>query len=200
MELNLELKLKTIYGGDGIKRPYQVEEVKLSRTKTRTRTTEALGIPSARETTEEEKELKDDACFTFKQDEDGTSILRLGGVHGKTWGHLKECAQTLKDSKGLFGSFAEIERFMRTTRISPIYVRLENANGGFVDQIFQMMAGRKSTGVPQYFDVIGECKANITIVCPDTHKTKLMEMLKIMPSVPFGNKRRGIAEVINLPS
>lgn len=197
MELKLELKLHDIYGGDGIVRPYQVEEVKLSRSKTKTTTRSDIGRPVKSGISEEQKELKDTVCHTFKHDGDETPRQKLGGYHGKIWGALKECAQTLKDSKGLFKSYAEIDRIMKTVRILPIYVKLENINNMTVEPLPITLANYRSSQITQYFDVIGECRVNVTLVYPDIYAAKIAEMLKILPDIPFGNKRRGTVEILS---
>lgn len=197
MELNLELKLHDVYGGDGITRSYQVEEVKLSRLRTKTQTRKDIGIPIESEMNEQQKELKDTICHTFKREEDGTPILRLGGSHGKIWGIMKEAAGILKDSKGTFASFAEIERFMRTVQIFPIYARLENGGDMIVDALPQILAGRRSSMITQHFDVIPSCHTKIKLVFPTQYENKIRAILTQLQELSCLNKRRGTIEIVS---
>jgi hypothetical protein len=196
MELNLELKLTNIYGGDGITRPYQVESVKLSRSTKQTRTRVDVGVPVESELEEEQTEVKDAVCQTFKRDQDGAPMLRLGGTHGKLWGALKEAAESLKDSEGLFNSYAEIGRFMRAVRIFPIYVRLEEADGMMIESLPQILAGRRASMIQQFFDVIPCARAKVRLVFPDVAEKKIKRMLDQLKEISCLNKRRGSIELV----
>jgi len=196
MEMNLKMQINDVYGGDGITRPYQVEAVKLSRSQKHTRTRTDIGVPIESETSEEQTELKDAVCQTFKHDEDGTPILRIGGVHGKLWGTLKDCAKILKDSKGTFKSYAEIERFMLSVNITPVYARLENVKGMRLDALPQILQGRRSSMITQYFDVIESCTVNIGLSFPDQSLPRIKEMLKQLEQTPCLNKRRSTIKIL----
>jgi len=196
MELNLKLKLRDVYGGDGFTRPYQVEQTKLSRSRTKTLTRQDVGVPVDSQIDEQQVEVKDDVCQTFRRAEDGTPLLRLGGTHGKLWGALKECAEALKEIKGTFASFAEIGRLMKTVRVSPIYAKLDGANGMSVEALPQVLAGRRSSMITQHFDVIPECTTKVKIAFPDPAEKKIKAMLTQLQDISCLNKRRATIEVM----
>lgn len=195
MELKLKLKLANVFGGDGVSRPFQTEQLKLSRKKKSVMTRRDIGVPVSSEMDEQKTEIKEDICWTFKRDEDTTPTLRLGGVHGKLWGALKESAQILKDAKGTFDSFAGIDRLMKSINILPTYVRLENAKNIHVETLPQILAGRRSSMIVQNFDVISECEANVSVIFPDQLEPKVREMLEQLEQISFLNKRRATAKV-----
>ena len=195
MQMNVKLQLSNVFGGDGISRPIQIEATKLSRKKKTTKTKSSFGVSGVSEMDEQKTEVKDDICWTFAHDKDGTPTLRLGGPHGKVWGTLKEVAQILKDSSGVFESYAEIDRTMKAINILPTYVRLENAKNIHTETLPQILAGRRSSMIVQNFDVIDECEASISLVFPDQLEPKIREMLKQLEQISFGNKRRATAKV-----
>lgn len=123
MKWRLRLELEEVYGGDGHIRYEPREKVTLSRTRTRTKVRDSIGVAVQVGTEEEVKEKRLEPIATFRFDDDGTPLLRLGGAHGKLWGAIKASARQLYE----LGD----EEFKRAYKaavnmilVSPVWVRL----------------------------------------------------------------------------
>lgn len=196
MKLELELELSDVYGGDGQRRIEAVEQVKLSRTKSRTRTRSDIGVPIASQMQEENTETVQKSIDTFRKDDHDCPILRLGGIHGKFWGALKDAAEQLYAiGEPAFASLASAKRILGTIYVSPVWVRLESATGQRVDTLPQIMAGRQGSMVEMRYDVIGSAKARITVEFPDQVKAQVGKLLDRVQRMGTLNKRRATIRI-----
>jgi phosphatidylinositol kinase/protein kinase (PI-3 family) len=196
MELNLELALENVYGGDGFKRPLEIKETKLSRSKTRVVVRKDIGVPIESEKHETKRELKEATANTFKQDEEGKFYLKLGGMHGKLWGTLKEIGYILCET-GELKNKSSIDRIMKSVLISPEWVRLENVDGIRLEEIPQVLYGVRNPMVIMYYDVIPKCTAKVSIKFPDEFKNIILKMLRRLETVSCLNKRRATIKILN---
>ena len=190
MKEKLNMEIRDVYGGDGFVRIESEERRVLERASKSVVLMHELGTPletDRRETKTEEKEID---IQTFRRDEDGTPMLRMGGVHGKLWGCLKELGKSSKDTSGLFKSYAEVDRLMRCVNISPIWVRLENSSGGRVDTLPQILAGRSSSMITMHYDVLEKCSAEVVISYPDAFAKRMAILLEMLGETAALNKRR----------
>jgi hypothetical protein len=198
VRIELQLRLRNVFGGDGFTRPHEVEEVKLARTKRGTKTRKDIGVPVEEEMVEERRERRKVEVHTFKR-EGEDYLYKLGGSHGKIWGAMKEAAEILamsgsKSFKDM--SFAEIQRLMRSIRIDPTYVKLEGVKHVSVESLPQVLAGKRGRMISQYFDVIDECTARIVLTYPEVFEEQVNDMLKQIQQMNCLNKRRGTIEII----
>lgn len=194
----LKLKLEDIYGGDGFERADEQKEVKLDRSKQKITVREDLGIPVKKEKTEKKVETKEISVRTFKRDDDGTPMYRIGGNHGKLWGALKEAGESLYQM-GKQESKVMTERILKTVKIKPQWVRLEmDGTEMETDTLPQILNTAGNSMVEQHFDVIPECTAEVTITYPDNFEQKVEEYLELVQTMGFGNKRRGSLKVVEM--
>lgn len=196
-EKEILLKLEDVYGGDGFERPDTVEEVKLERSKEKITVRKDIGIPVKKERSEKQVEIKDIKVHTFRRDDDGTPLYRLGGPHGKLWGLLKEAGYNMYQS-GEQENKITTDRVLRAVRISPQWVRLQMGDGVEIktDVLPQELSGRSSSMITMHYDVIPECEAEVTMKYPDVYEDLLMKYLDRAQTMAFGNKRRGVLTVV----
>lgn len=195
---HIVLRLTDIYGGDGFERPHTVEEVNLEESKTTITVRKDLGVPVERERERKQVTEKEVAVRTFKRDDDGTPMYRLGGTHGKLWGAMKEAAESMYDTGEIDLSLTAIkERFMPVVQIRPQWVRLETPDDTDIelDVLPQMLNTQGSSMVEHYFDVIPEATAEVDIRYPEPYEPVVEQCLERMETMSFGNKRRGTLEV-----
>lgn len=190
MEIELSLKLQNVYGGDGFTRPHEIEETKLARTKKKVVTRKDIGIPVESSRTELKTEKRKVLVNTFKHDEKGNYYLRLGASHGKLWGAMKEAGFSMAEL-GKVQSQSAVRRMMRMVSISPQWVLLEDVNGVELDKLSQVLNAPGNPMVQNYFDVIPECRAKVTMKFPDELKEQIMQFLKYVETMNCLNKRRG---------
>jgi len=197
-EVKVTLQLENIYGGDGFERPDTVEEVKLERTDKTVTVRKDVGVPVEKEKEEKRVEEKEISVKTFKRDEDGTPLYRLGGTHGKLWGALREAGYNMYQT-GQQESKVLTDRALKTLRIDPQWVPLEMDDDieMEVDELPQMLSGRRNAMIQQYFDVIPECKAEVTLKFPEEFENLIMEYLDRVQTMNFGNKRRGTITILD---
>ena len=196
MEKEIKLKLENVYGGDGITRPEEVEEVKLKRSNTRVIIRQDIGIPVESMKKERKTETKEIAVSTFKRNEDGDPMLRLGGSHGKLWGAMKSSGEILYQI-GEMKSKAMVERILRAVMIDPEWVTLKNGGKMKTEILPQLLNTPGQSQIQQYFDVIPECECTVNISYPDAldkHVTKLLDYVQSMNCL---NKRRGKITILN---
>lgn len=124
---------------------------------------------------------------------------RLGGPYGKLMGLLKDAGSALYNQKieGFRGSY---KPFLKSMIIKPQWVKLENIGEVTINKIPQIMAGRSKALIIQYYEKIGKCKATVTIQMPqaENNKEKVKQLLEQAEGMPFGPKRRGEIEVLDL--
>lgn len=197
-EVKLELELENIYGGDGFERVETMKEVKLERTDKTVTVRKDVGVPVEKEKEEKKIEEKEVDVRTFKRDDDGTPLYRLGGTHGKFWGLLKEAGYSLYQM-GEQENKVTTDRVMKTVQISPQWVKLEMEDGVEMemDELPQMLSGRQNAMIQQYFDVIPKCKTEIRMTYPKNYEDLLERYLELAQTMNFGNKRRGTINIIN---
>lgn len=194
MNWGIDMLLDNVYGGDGEVRYEPKEQVKLSRVRTRTTLKESIGIRIPVTTEEEVREKKLEAIATFRLDEDGTPMLRLGGAHGKLWGALKSCARQLYQ----LGD----EDFRRTYKVimemitvRPSWIRLETDSELFVEGVPQLLKGPSGGMIVQYFDVIPRARASVKLSFPDSLEPKIEKLLTYLEKGTHLNKRRTMISV-----
>lgn len=196
----LELELTDIYGGDGFERPHTVEEVNLEESKTTITVRKDLGVPVEQERERKQITEKEVAVRTFRRDEDGTPMYRLGGTHGKLWGAMKEAAESMYDTGEIELSLTAIEnRFMPAIQIQPQWVRLEMPEGSEIemDVLPQILNTRDSSMVEHHFDVIPEARTEVEIAHPEAYQNPVDKCLNRLQTLNFGNKRRGTINILD---
>ena len=191
MKMKLKLKLFNIYGGDGFIRYEDKRVPKLSRKKVKSRKREDVGIAVEQATQEIDYVIQKTEIHTFKK-EDDKYFLRLGGVHGKFWGLLKESGRFLKEVGDFdFKTFTFVNRLMKQIQISPIYCELKNISNIREDRLSQQLSGIGRAMIFPYFDVISECEVDIVLEFPEMVKVKVEKLLKQAQNMSAFNKRRG---------
>ena len=200
----VRLHLQSLYGGDGFERPHTVTEVKLERTNKKIKVRKDLGVPVEREFDEKQVEEKEVSVATFKRNEDGVPLYRLGGVHGKLWGLLKEVGYDMYET-GEQAKKVTTDRVLKAVKIEPAWVELEGPahvdnwdEFMELDVLPQMLEGRSNSMIETYFDVIPEAHATVEITLPDAYEEKVLEYLDRSQSFSFGNKRRGSVTIVDI--
>lgn len=193
----IELLLETLYGGDGFERPHTTKEVKLDRSKKTVKVRQDVGVPVEKEMDETQIEHKEVSVRTFRRNEDGVPMYRLGGVHGKLWGLLKEVGENWYQ-RGKQANKITTERIMKTVQIAPAWVTLEKPPETpewdeyiEMDVLPQMLEGRSNSMIEIHFDVIPEARATVEMTFPDEYEKKVLGYLEDGQTFQFGNKRRG---------
>lgn len=198
MKAKLELELLNVFGGDGVTRIEQIEETKLKRTTTKSRTRADVGVSVESKSGETVKQLVDKEINTFDKNKDGNPTLRLGGVHGKFWGVMKEAGISLAEFGKTFPSKAAVTRLMKMVNVFPMEIELEDPSEMELKKLPQILNSIGNSMIEQYFDVIGECKAELTIEFPEEVKEQILDMLKQIEKMSCLNKRRGKITISNL--
>lgn len=196
MELKLQLELSNVFGGDGVTRIEKIEEVKLKRSTTRSRTKSDVGVTVDSESGETVKEMVDKDVHTFERP-NGNPTLRLGGVHGKLWGTMKDAGFTLAELGRVFKSKAAAARIMKMVNVYPMDVELTDRENECMKKLPQMLAGFGNTMIQQHFDVIGKCNAEVTVEFPDEIKEQIIALLEQIQKISCLNKRRGSIKIAN---
>lgn len=194
MKWRLQLELEEVYGGDGHIRYEPREKVTLSRTRTRTKVRDSVGVAVQVGTEEEVKEKRLEPIATFRFDEDGAPMLRLGGAHGKFWGALKASARQLYE----LGD-DEFKRAYKTAvnmiLVSPVWARLSTDLDFAVEGIPQVLKGRAGGMIIQHFDVIPKAKAEVILSFPDALEGKVRKLLDQLQVGAHLNKRRATIKI-----
>ena len=198
MELKLNLQIDNLYGGDGIIRTEEVREIKLKRKKSKKTTKSTTGISTDSGVDEEQYEVKQQEIQTFKRDEDDNPMMRLGGIHGKFWGHLRASGKMLADL-GIegFDSKAFVDRMMMSINLTPMNVSITDYDKIETDSIPQIMNTVGKSMIVQQFDYIPKCNVDLTITFPDIYKDRVLEMLKQAEQLAGLNKRRSTITILN---
>lgn len=198
MKKETVLELRDVYGGDGEVRKETRKETKLKRTKKKTETRADIGIQvGGGETSEENVEEIETEIQTFRRDEDGDYILRLGGSHGKIYGALKESASALR-TMGEAPFRSGYMNILRSIMIQPVWCKLKMEDGGKtkVEELPQILAGFKKTMIVQKFDVIPKCQTKIIVSYPDVMDDAVNKMVKNLENIALLNKRRATCKII----
>ena len=198
MELNLKLEIQNLYGGDGNKRYIDVEETKYTRTKKKTTTRKDIGVPVDRETDELQTEMVKKEVQTFVM-EGKYPIMRLGGIHGKFWGHIRASGKMLADLKDdeEFPSKAFVDRIMMAVNITPVNVVIKDFDKIEITEIPQITAGISKAMIIQKFDYIPKCTVDLTLVYPKIYHSKILKILKHAETTAGLNKRRATMKILN---
>jgi hypothetical protein len=196
VEKELKLEMTNVFGGDGFMYLDEIEEVKLKRSKKRTIRRD-IGIPQDKMFDEENKEVRQIEVNTFKKDEKGNHLLRLGGSHGKLWGTLKAAGHILCETEGT-PSKAAINRIMETVMVEPDWVKLD-LDGSEIKRegLAQVLNTIGKSQVVHFFDVIPKCKCVVTIKYPSAFEKTINKQLDYMQSLNTLNKRRARIRIIN---
>lgn len=192
----IELAFENLYGGDGFERPHTVEEVKLERSKKTVKVRKDLGVPVEKEVDETQIEEKEVSVRTFRRTDDGKPMYRLGGVHGKIWGLLKEVGYDWYQ-RGKQENKITTDRVMKSVKIEPAWVELDVPSDVEMqlDVLPQMLEGRSSSMIEMYFDVLPEARATVDLTCPGEYSEQVLGYLQDAQTFSFGNKRRGTVTV-----
>lgn len=197
MELNLKLEIENLYGGDGNIRYINEEKTKLIRTKKKILTRKDIGIPVDRATDEIQSETVKAEVQTFAM-EGKYPIMRLGGVHGKFWGHIRASGKMLADLKDEeFPSKAFIDRIMMAVNITPVNVVIKDFDEIKIAEIPQITQGMNRAMIIQKFDYIPKCTVELTLVYPDVYHSKVLKILKHAETTAGLNKRRSTMKILN---
>lgn len=198
-KVEVTLKIENVYGGDGFERPDTVKQVKLERTDKKITVRKDVGIPVEKEKEEKRVEEKEIGVKTFRRDDDGTPLYRLGGTHGKLWGAMKEAGYSMYQA-GEQENKITTDRVLKALRINPQWVPLKIEDGVEieVDELPQMLSGRQNAMIKHYYDVIPECEAEVTLRYPEEFEDLLMKYLDRVQTMNFGNKRRGTITILEV--
>ncbi|GAG89104.1 unnamed protein product [marine sediment metagenome] len=197
MELNLKLEIQNLFGGDGVKRFIDVEETKFTRTKKKTTTKQDIGVPVDRATDEVQTEMVKKEVQTFAMD-GKYPTMRLGGIHGKFWGHLRASGKMLADLKDEeFPSKAFVDRIMMAVNMNPMNVVIEKFDEIKIAEIPQITQGMNKAMIIQKFDYIPKCTVDLTLVYPEVYHSKVLKILKHAETMAGLNKRRATMKILN---
>lgn len=198
MELKIKFLIENLYGGDGFRRFIQVKKEKWKTERIHKRTKQSTGLTSEHGAEEITYENVNQPVETFDKDEKDNPIQRLGGVHGKIWGHFRAVGKLLADSNEPgFESKAFVDRLMQSVIISPTYPKLKITGKMYIDKIPQITQGRNQAMITQYFDVIPEAEFEAILKFPDVYKDHILKLLKYAESCGAMNKRRAAIKVLN---
>jgi hypothetical protein len=202
MKTEMVLELRDVYGGDGEMRMEKEQEIKLRRTKKRTEMRSDIGLQvSGDETEEQALHVIEKQIRTFRRDEHGVPLMRLGGSHGKIYGAFKDTAKTLRMigvspfKNGYYG-------ILNSIVITPIWVSLEE-NGGKktrIEEIPQILAGARKAMIVQKYDVIPECTVRMTLMYPDAMHDAVEKMARGLENTAMLNKRRATCKILSMTS
>lgn len=182
-----ELTLNDVYGGDGEIRYIDVEEPRLTRTRTTKKTRRDIGISveSGMDEVVTQKVKREVHTFRYIN---GKPVLRLGGAHGKLWGALRE-------ARGVLYAMGRPQyksmRLLDTIQVQPVWAELEPLAEIQVEKLPQILNtfGRTSM-IVQLYDVIPSCKAQIELVFPDELKGIVEGLVVQLKNMGIFNKRR----------
>lgn len=191
------MKLENVFGGDGFTYIDQIEEIKLNRSKKRVTIRQDIGIPIETIKEERKSELIDIEVNTFKRDDKGNPMLRLGGSHGKLWGALRNAGYMMYQV-GEMKSKAETDRILQMIKFEPEWATL-NANGLEMkrEMLPQVLNTIGSSQVIMQYDTIPLCTTEITIKYPSLFKEKIDKMLEYLQTMNCLNKRRSTITITN---
>lgn len=198
MKAKLVLELYDVYGGDGIIRIETETSTKMKRSKRRIETRSDIGLPVSGEETEEESvEEMDRNIQTFRKDDKGRPVLRIGGPHGKLYGAFKDVAGMLK----IIGEppfTSSYKRIIGSIIAFPIWIPLEmNGEPMTTQELPQILAGMGNRMIVQKFDVISKCKIEIFLTFPDALKPAAEKLVHGLESTSLFNKRRATCKVLS---
>jgi len=196
MRFHVKLDLTDVYGGDGFTRAIKVQSKKLGRRRKEKRTRESIGVPVEDQTNEEKTEEKDDYVNTFDKSPEGKSLLRIGGVHGKLWGAMKEAGKRLASFGDLdFKSMAQVDRMLSAMNVYPALVALDGvAEERTLPQVLRGFGGM----VIMRYDVIRKCDVEVHIEFPTALEEHVRKMLDAVQRGGNFNKRRTSIHVTSI--
>lgn len=188
MQKTYEFTVRDIFGGDGNVRFIEVEQQKLTRTRSTKRTRSDIGITQESALGEVVSEKMNKEVYTFRFEGD-TPVLRLGGSHGKFWGALKEAKAVLYSAVGDTGFRAKA--LLAPVQVLPVWVPLEVLEPMKVETLPQILnTGGGNTMITQMFDVIPKARFTLTLVYPEALDHKIAVLLDHLRTMSMFNKRR----------
>lgn len=197
MKLCVELELQDVYGGDGEVRIESTTKTTLKRRKNVSTVRDSIGIKMDDGTDQEKSETKEEPINTFRLNEKGELVLRLGGAHGKIWGAMKACAKQLKDLGDT--DFTKYTTLMDMISVSPAWVVLQTDGvKPHCEAIPQIMAGFGSHMIVQRFDVVSKAKITLDFIFPTEVERKVRKLLSQLEVGTHLNKRRSSIKVLNI--
>ena len=198
MEVKLDLQIENLYGGDGITRTIQEKVKTFSRKKGVKKTKADIDVSVDRSVDEEQYEIKDIEVNTFKRDEDNNPVMRLGGIHGKLWGHFKASGKMLATlGEDGFDSMAYVDRLMMMINLTPTYISITNHEPMQEDSIPQIMNGMSKALIAQRFDYIPKCNVQIKMTFPEVYRERVLKILTQAEQLAGLNKRRSTITILN---
>lgn len=197
MKRILELEISDVYGGDGITRQIETKETKLSRKKERKTTKSSTGVSSGEITGEEKEETKIENVLTFKYDDKGNPVLRLGGAYGKFWGTMKKAGLILCDTIGKdFSTKTAVNNMMDVVQIFPVEVSLKPLKKIEEVRLPQLLNGMHKSMIEQKFDVIPLTRCTLELEYPDILDDKVVRILEQVQRMSTFNKRRARIKIL----
>jgi len=198
IKTELVLELSDVYGGDGITRTETIQQTKLKRTKKEKEKRTDIGLQvSDRETEEEKVEEIEKEIHTFRKNDEGGYVMRLGGTHGKIYGALKEIASSYR-LQGIKPFTSGYKAILNSITIMPVWVKLEMNDGVdmHVEELPQILAGFKKTMIVQKFDCIPKCQVKMMLTYPSVMKDAVETLIKGLENISMLNKRRATCKII----
>jgi len=196
MKLSLELELEDVYGGDGIQRTETMTKTTLKRAKKEKATRQSVGVEVEDGVDQEKSEEKVEPINTFRFDDKGRPIIRLGGAHGKFWGAMKACAKQLRELGN--ADFGRFNSLMDMIQVSPVWTPLDVEGKVHTEGLPQMMGGMNKSMVVLYYDVIPKARTTIELVFPDEVEKKVKTLLSQIQVGSHLNKRRSIIKIAKM--
>lgn len=194
MKIELQLELTDVFGGDGELRYEEIEKVQLIRTRTKTFVRESIGLSVELTTQEDIKSKRLESVNTFRLDEEGRPLLRLGGAHGKFWGSLKAAAKQLYDLVDV--DFKKsYKAVLDMVNVQPMWVPLDIEGDTIrIENIPQVLRGGGGM-IVQHFDAIPKATCKVYLIFPDKLKGKVEKLLNQVEVGSHFNKRRTMIKV-----
>lgn len=197
MEIKLNLEIENLYGGDGNLRYIEEKKLKWIGSSTKKTTKKNTGVSTENSLEEQKSQTTQKEIQTFKM-ENGNPTYRLGGVHGKLWGHMRFAGKMLADlGEDGFDSKAFVDRMMSAINITPINVIIEDHEPIQVADIPQITNGISKALIIQKFDYIPKCNISLKLVFPEMYKKQMLRILKHSEDIAGMNKRRATLKILN---
>lgn len=197
MKLSVQLELQDVYGGDGELRIEAMTKTTLKRRKSERAVRQSIGVEVTDGVEQELSETKQEPINTFRLDEKGRPMLRLGGAHGKLWGAMKSCAKQLKELGN--ADFNRYSTLMDMILISPAWVIFDTDGKNLhCDAIPQQMAGMSRSMIVQRFDVIPKATVTVELIFPREIRKKVDRLIRQLEIGTHLNKRRSIIKILGI--
>lgn len=202
MKRTIEIELTNLYGSAEFPREIEILKPKMSRIKSRKRTSNRLGnLTQETQTHEETTEKQIEKVNSFKH-ENGKPTIRLGGSYGKFYGLLKEAGLLCVIANDpSISSKTEVLTISKAIQIIPEFPPLE-LNGCKIETISGLVGvnsgfGGRQSHKPTTWDIIPKAKTSITLIYPDAFDKQIKAMLKMSENINFAERRRGKVKILS---